>query len=247
MTTSRPYRDAGLAYLRLDDAEIVARLLADPRLLRLPLVRHGNDGDGRPSAEATSGRRWRSGRGRALSAVARRGPTPRRTSERRPERPPSAASSIMNARSPGGAPDPGRSRRVRPARAAAAMIQRDRAPAPPRWHPSPDDRYDAQPRSPPGPAAIRVTPKAAEKLGRRRRRDRGREAPRSGRPDPPSSTPTRGGRCGSWPSSSRASTRWPTVGPAVTVFGSARTRPDGTRSTSWPATIGRKLAEAATR
>ena len=41
--TSRPYRDAGLAYLCLDEAEIVARLLADPRLLRLPLVRYGNE------------------------------------------------------------------------------------------------------------------------------------------------------------------------------------------------------------
>ena len=41
--TSRPYRDAGLGYLSLDDAGIVARLLADPRLLRLPLVRHGNE------------------------------------------------------------------------------------------------------------------------------------------------------------------------------------------------------------
>jgi arsenate reductase-like glutaredoxin family protein len=40
--TSRPYRDAGLAYLTLDDAGIVRRLLADARLLRLPLVRHGN-------------------------------------------------------------------------------------------------------------------------------------------------------------------------------------------------------------
>ncbi len=39
---SRPYRDAGLAYLRMDDAEIVARLLTDVDLLRLPLVRHGN-------------------------------------------------------------------------------------------------------------------------------------------------------------------------------------------------------------
>jgi arsenate reductase (glutaredoxin) len=39
---SRPYRDGGLAYLTLDDAGIVRRLLADPRLLRLPLTRHGN-------------------------------------------------------------------------------------------------------------------------------------------------------------------------------------------------------------
>ena len=39
---SKPYRDGGLAYMRLDDAAIVERLLADPRLLRLPLVRYAN-------------------------------------------------------------------------------------------------------------------------------------------------------------------------------------------------------------
>ena len=39
--TARPYRDQGLAFLSLDEAGIVARLLADPRLLRLPLARHG--------------------------------------------------------------------------------------------------------------------------------------------------------------------------------------------------------------
>jgi arsenate reductase len=42
-TEGHAYRDAGLAYLRMDDAEIVERLLADPGLLRLPLVRFGND------------------------------------------------------------------------------------------------------------------------------------------------------------------------------------------------------------
>ena len=41
--TSRAYRDAGLAYLRMDDREIVERLLADGSLLRLPLVRFGNE------------------------------------------------------------------------------------------------------------------------------------------------------------------------------------------------------------
>src|SRR5689334_6216465 len=41
--TSRAYRDGGLAYLRMDDREIVERLLADGGLLRLPLVRFGND------------------------------------------------------------------------------------------------------------------------------------------------------------------------------------------------------------
>jgi arsenate reductase len=41
--TSRPYRDGGLAHLTLDEAGIVARLVADPRLLRLPLSRHGDE------------------------------------------------------------------------------------------------------------------------------------------------------------------------------------------------------------
>jgi arsenate reductase (glutaredoxin) len=40
--TSRPYRDGGLAYMSLDEPGIVRRLLADPRLLRLPLARHGS-------------------------------------------------------------------------------------------------------------------------------------------------------------------------------------------------------------
>ena len=35
----RAYKDGGLGYMRLDDAEIVERLLAMPALLRLPLVR----------------------------------------------------------------------------------------------------------------------------------------------------------------------------------------------------------------
>ena len=39
---SRAYRDGGLAHLRMDEADIIRHLLADARLLRLPLVRHGN-------------------------------------------------------------------------------------------------------------------------------------------------------------------------------------------------------------
>jgi arsenate reductase (glutaredoxin) len=41
--TSKPYRDAGLGYLSMRDSEIAERLAADSRLIRLPLVRHGND------------------------------------------------------------------------------------------------------------------------------------------------------------------------------------------------------------
>lgn len=39
---SKAWRDAGYAYLRMDDAELIERLLADQRFLRLPLVRIGN-------------------------------------------------------------------------------------------------------------------------------------------------------------------------------------------------------------
>jgi arsenate reductase len=41
--TSRAFREAGLGYLRMDEADIVRRLLSDVHLLRLPLVRHGNE------------------------------------------------------------------------------------------------------------------------------------------------------------------------------------------------------------
>ncbi len=40
--TSKAYSDAGLGYLSLDDQGVTQRVLADARLLRLPLVRHGN-------------------------------------------------------------------------------------------------------------------------------------------------------------------------------------------------------------
>lgn len=41
-TEGKVWRDGGLGHLRMDDAELVERLLADQRLLRLPLVRGGN-------------------------------------------------------------------------------------------------------------------------------------------------------------------------------------------------------------
>ena len=41
-TTGKVWIDAGLGYLRMDEAELASRLLADQRLLRLPLVRIGN-------------------------------------------------------------------------------------------------------------------------------------------------------------------------------------------------------------
>lgn len=50
--TATAWREAGLGYLRMDDEELTERLLADARLLRLPLVRHGNALTAGP-AEAT--------------------------------------------------------------------------------------------------------------------------------------------------------------------------------------------------
>jgi arsenate reductase-like glutaredoxin family protein len=40
--TSKAWRDAGLAYLRMDDFELADRLFNDQRLLNIPLVRIGN-------------------------------------------------------------------------------------------------------------------------------------------------------------------------------------------------------------
>jgi arsenate reductase-like glutaredoxin family protein len=38
---SKAWRDSGLGYLRMDDAELAERLMRDQRLLRLPLIRIG--------------------------------------------------------------------------------------------------------------------------------------------------------------------------------------------------------------
>ena len=42
-TESRPYREQGLAYLSTDATGVTSRLLADVRLIRLPLVRYGDE------------------------------------------------------------------------------------------------------------------------------------------------------------------------------------------------------------
>ena len=41
--TSRPFREAGLGHLTMDEREIAERLQADQRLVRQPLVRFGNE------------------------------------------------------------------------------------------------------------------------------------------------------------------------------------------------------------
>jgi arsenate reductase (glutaredoxin) len=51
-TDGKRFKDLGLGYMRLDGDEIAARLLADNRLLRLPLVRLGNSFSAGP-ADAT--------------------------------------------------------------------------------------------------------------------------------------------------------------------------------------------------
>lgn len=40
---SKPYRDSGLGYMRVTDEEMFERLLANQALLRLPLVRIGQN------------------------------------------------------------------------------------------------------------------------------------------------------------------------------------------------------------
>src|SRR5262249_13390522 len=40
---SKAWRDSGLGYLRMDDFELAERLFNDQRLLKLPLVRVGNE------------------------------------------------------------------------------------------------------------------------------------------------------------------------------------------------------------
>ena len=63
--TSKAYRDGGLAYLRMDDDDIVSRLLVDQSLLRLPLVRNGN--------EVTAGRAETTWRAWLTMSVSRQG------------------------------------------------------------------------------------------------------------------------------------------------------------------------------
>ena len=40
---SKAYRKANLGYLAMGDDEVLERVIAEPRLLRLPLVRYGNE------------------------------------------------------------------------------------------------------------------------------------------------------------------------------------------------------------
>jgi arsenate reductase-like glutaredoxin family protein len=40
---SKAYKKANLGYLSMGDQEVLERVIADPRLLRLPLVRFGNE------------------------------------------------------------------------------------------------------------------------------------------------------------------------------------------------------------
>ena len=42
-TEGKSYTAAGLKYLKLSDAEVLARIERDPQLLRLPLVRASNN------------------------------------------------------------------------------------------------------------------------------------------------------------------------------------------------------------
>jgi arsenate reductase-like glutaredoxin family protein len=53
---SRAYKAAGLAYLRMDDAEILERITTEPALLRLPLIRF--DADVSAGRDEATWKRW---------------------------------------------------------------------------------------------------------------------------------------------------------------------------------------------
>lgn len=40
---SKAYKKANLGYLTMGDQEVIERVIAEPKLLRLPLVRYGNE------------------------------------------------------------------------------------------------------------------------------------------------------------------------------------------------------------
>lgn len=40
---SKAYKKANLGYLSMGDGEVIERVMADPRLLRLPLIRFGSE------------------------------------------------------------------------------------------------------------------------------------------------------------------------------------------------------------
>jgi arsenate reductase len=53
--TAKAYRGAALGYLSMSDGEIAERLASDSRLIRLPLVRHGNDVTAGPAESTWTG------------------------------------------------------------------------------------------------------------------------------------------------------------------------------------------------
>ncbi|MEO5885144.1 MAG: ArsC/Spx/MgsR family protein [Candidatus Limnocylindrales bacterium] len=59
--TAKAYRDGGLAYLSMTDGQLVERLLRDQTMLRLPLVRHGNDVTAGKAEAAWSAWLWPAG------------------------------------------------------------------------------------------------------------------------------------------------------------------------------------------
>ena len=228
----RLYKDLGLAYMRLDDDEIVARLLADNGLLRLPLVRLGNAFTAGP-ADATW-KAWLHGR-RSLDRPGQRGRSGRRSTARR-----------SFARTEGDRPRPmadASASSEQESRRRGILCRHDQEIRMPRSQPR-RDRTAAKASTVQPDAGSAGNPPRASTGGRRSRPERhangngngnGHERRRSGRvtyrpkaagdadgPRPnrrraaarlersarPSWTPIRGARCGSWPSSSRASTPW---------------------------------------
>ena len=209
------------AHLSLDEAGIVARLLADPRLLRLPLARHGNEvtvGPGRGDLDAP---------GSDLAARPDGRPADHDAGDDQdgPDDRPDAVVVHEAGAADDPRPWPIHDQPRRRAR-TTAMIQRVRI-GTSGWHPSPMD--EMTPGRPRRAGRLWVTPKAAGMLeGDGRARPRTRSSS-SARPSAAflETDPWRALRILS--EFVEGFDAMAKVGPAVTVFGSARTtrgRPD---------------------
>ena len=208
------------------------RLLADPRLLRLPLVRHGNDVTaGRAEADLDGWLRRRDA------------PEPQPTrAESRPigRRPPQRTSPTMKPvpQDPALA-DPDEADDGQPDRRRSSECARHL-----RMHATP--MHETQDRRRGG--RMSVTPKASRRCSQADAPvDRGRDSSSSGRPSPAflDTDPWRALRILS--EFVEGFDALAAVGPAITVFGSARTPSGDAGLRAWRATIGRRLARGRLR
>ena len=238
---------AGLGYLSMGDAEIVERLAGRqppaPAAARPPRQR----GHGRPGRSDLGGLAQPSGRRDRHALSARSDPaTTRRRAGCGPARvidhearPAEQAEPLADPDQPDGHEQRGRDQLVRasiPRRHAHGGILAGVT----------DEADDRQARGPASQRPRHGPPRRARPGRQRAGRTEDEALLRRPRPARSSSTRTRGGRCGSCPSSSRASMPWRPSGRRSAC--SARLGPSRTTATTrWPASSGRCSRSRATR